>query len=294
MIALVARCLVLAVALAQDRDARPAPRPVDPAAQPLTTAIRGITGTAEFSATGPSLRGHAGQTLAWPLVARVVAAEPLPGGPEGGNHTRYRVAFIGTIAGDYDLRDCLQRQDGSALDLPPLPVRILSQLEADPGTDLFSSADVPPLTASRYRPLMLALAAAWVGVPVVYVLVRLARRRPAPPPPPVIPPPTLADQLRPLVEAAIRGTLSVADRGRLELLLYLYWRARLALAGPQTEVISILRTHPRAGALLQAVERWLHAPRAAADHAETEAAALLEPYRDAPAIPEPQAAEARA
>jgi hypothetical protein len=291
MIAVAARCLVLAVALAQEPAARPAPRPVDPSVRPLATAIRGITGTAEFSARGPALRGHSGQTLDWPLVARVVAADPLPGASESERETRYRVAFIGTIAGDFDLRDCLERQDGSALDLPPIPVRILSQLEPDQGTDLFSSAEAPPLTATRYRPLMIALAITWVGVPVVYVIVRIARRRPAPPPPPVIPPPTLADQLRPLVDAAIRGTLSIAERGRLELLLYLYWRARLTLAGPQPEVISSLRVHPQAGALLQAVERWLHAPRGPADHTEAEAAALLEPYRDAPAIPEPPGAE---
>jgi hypothetical protein len=94
------------------------------------------------------------------------------------------------------------------------------------------------------------------------------------------------------VDAAIGGTLSVAERGRLELLLYLYWRARLALSGPQPQVISTLRTHPEAGALLQAVERWLHAPvRQPAAPAQAEAAVLLEPYRHAPAINDPMGAK---
>ena len=281
-------CMIVALILTQDPGHRPTPRPVDPAGQPMATSIRGIPGTAEFNASGPQIRGHSGQTLEWPLVARVVAAEPLPGGAE----THYRVAFIGTIAGDFDLRDCLERQDGSALNLQPLPVRILTQLEPDQGTDLFSTAEAPTLASTRYRALMIGLAVAWLAVPVIYLAVRIARRRPPPVPAPVGPPPTLADQLRPLVDAASRGTLSVAERGRLELLLYLYWRARLALAGPQPQVISALRTHPEAGALLQAVERWLHAPvHHSSGQAETEAASLLEPYRNAPAINEPPEAK---
>lgn len=290
MISPAVRSFVLFLAMAQGPAAPPVPRPGD--APPIATAIRGITGTAEFTARGPALRGHSRQTLEWPLVARVVEAEPLPGGPAEGS--RYRVAFIGTVAGDFDLRECLERQDGSALDLPPLPVRILTQLEPDQGTDLFASADEPSLSATRYRPLMIGLAIAWLAVPAVYVVVRIARRRPAPLPPPVVPPPTLADQLRPLVDAAIRGTLSVAERGRLELLLYLYWRARLAMPGPQPEVIAALRMHPEASALLQAVERWLHAPRAAPGGSDADVGTLLEPYRNAPAIREPAEGEARA
>ncbi len=285
MIGIIGAIMMFAAAPAQDGAAGAGRTAGESAAEPVSSSVRGITGFAEFTASGPRLRAHSGQTREWPLVARVVGAEPWPGGSgPGDERTRYRVAYIGMIAGDFDLRDCLERQDGSALNLPALPVRILSQLEADPGTDLFSSLEAPAIEATRYRSLMIGIAVAWAAVPVVYIIVRVVRRRPAPPPPPVVTPPTLADQLRPLVDAAKRGTLSVADRGRLELLLYLYWRTRLALGGPQPEVISMLRTHAEAGVLLQTIERWLHAPRGSSDAVEGEVSALLEPYRNAPAI----------
>jgi hypothetical protein len=58
------------------------------------------------------------------------------------------------------------------------------------------------------------------------------------------------------------------------------------LEGRQADVIPRLRTHADAGALLRAVERWLHGRREGEIDARSEAAALLEPYRRAPAIPD--------
>jgi hypothetical protein len=247
--------------------------------KPLVTAVRGIAGAVEFTAAGPRLRASADQTLTSPLVVRVAEAAPAAEGK-----THYRVEFIGMVAGDFDLRPYLERQDGSAVDIPAVMVRVVSQLTPDHGTDLFSTAQTPVLRPTLYRVGMIALGVAWAGVPVVYFAVRAARRREAAPEAPPPPPPSFADQLRPLVQAAIAGTLSIAERGKLELLLYLYWRGRLGLEGRQAEVIPRLRTDAQAGALLRAVEFWLHGRRDGAGRAEGEVAALLEPYRQAPAI----------
>jgi hypothetical protein len=247
--------------------------------KPSVTAVRGIAGAVEFRAAGPRIRASATQSLTSPVVVRVAEAMP-----EGDGQTKYRVEFIGMVAGDHDLRAYLERQDGSALNLPPITARVLSQLTPDHGTDLFSTSETPILRPSLYRAGMIVLAVVWAGVPIVYFGVRALRRREAAPPPPAPPPPSFADQLRPLVQSAIAGSLSIAERGRLELLLYLYWRGRLNLAGRQAEVISQLRMDTQAGALLRAVEFWLHGRRDDLGRAEGELAALLEPYRHAPAI----------
>ncbi|HEY3243761.1 MAG TPA: hypothetical protein VGM03_10455 [Phycisphaerae bacterium] len=198
--------------------------------------------------------------------------------------TDYRVEFIGLVAGDYDLREYLERQDGSALNLAALPVQIHSQLAPDHGTDLFSSSAALTLNARRYRTMAVLLAIAWLSVPLIYVVVRALRRPPVVPTPIAAPPPSFADQLRPLVEGALHGSLSIAERGRLELLMYLYWTERLGWTGPQGEIVSRLRSESEAGNVLRAVERWLHAPRAASEHPDGEVVSLLAPYRYAPAI----------
>jgi hypothetical protein len=244
--------------------------------------VRGISGSVVFRTTGVGIRAKGTQSVHSPIVVRV--SEMVD---EGRGVTRYRVDYIGAVAGEYDLRECLERLDGTPLGLDPLVVRVVSQLEGTHGTDLFSTSEAPTLRPTAYRAGLVALGVAWVAVPCVYLVVRARRRRK---PVEVVeasaPAPTLADQLRPLVEAAMSGGLGVAERGRLELMLYMYWRERLGLEGPQSRVISRLREENEAGRLLRAVEGWLHARRDAGGggRAEGDVAALLEPYRRAPAI----------
>jgi hypothetical protein len=256
--------------------------------QPAVTAVRGITGSVEFTSAAAEIRARPNQSLSSPVLVRV--AEATSGGGGGPDQTSYRIEFIGLVAGDIDLRDYLERADGSIADIPPLSVRIVSQLPPDHGTDLFSGDSAPSLPPTGYRSLLLAIGAAWAAVPIVYLVVRQVRRKPPPPPPPPERTPTLADQLRPLAEAARDGTLSVSDRGRLELLLYHYWRSRLNLQGPQAAVIAQLRLHERAGELLRGVERCIHAPPSSPRLSDQELGELLEPYRHAPAIEETAAA----
>ena len=244
-----------------------------------TTAVRGLANALELRVSGLAIRATANQSPTSPILVRAT-----PSGPRAGDTQTYRVEFIGMVAGDYDLSAYLERQDGSPLDVGPLPVRVVSQLPPGYGTDLFSSAQAPALGRRWYLTTMLALTGAWLSVPVVYVVVRIMRRRAVPPPAPVAPPPTLADQLRPLAEAAISGALSIAQRGRLELLMYMYWRERLGLDGPPAQIVAQLRREPQAGGLLRAMEAWLHAARRPVGQAQGELAALLEPYRCAPAI----------
>jgi hypothetical protein len=268
-------------ASAKDPEGRREARPPAAQTRPAREADRGIVCVVEFEASGPAVTAAGDQSRLSPMLVRVADARP---GKDG--QVVYRVEFIGLTAGEHDLRDYLERRDGSALDLPPMPVVVRSRLDAGHGTDLFSSASVPWLGARRYRAALILLGIMWLSVPVIYAALRLIRRQPAPPATPPVRPLTLAEQLRPLAEAAIHGSLSLRERAQLELLMYLYWRDRLGLDGPQAEVVRRLRHDAQAGVLLRAFEGWLHSGRAASAQAADEVTSLLEPYRSVPAIEE--------
>jgi hypothetical protein len=126
------------------------------------------------------------------------------------------------------------------------------------------------------------LAIVWLAVPVVVIARRLLRPKPHIDTPPT--PPTLADVLQPLVQAASSGALSIDQQARLELLLHRYWSTQLALDLPPHEAIAQLRNHETAGELLRAVEGWLHNPHAQS-LSQHDLAALLAPYADIAADP---------
>jgi hypothetical protein len=68
----------------------------------------------------------------------------------------------------------------------------------------------------------------------------------------------------------------VADQARLENLLLGYWRQRLDLeALDPSAAMASLREHPEAGALLRALEDWLHRPPGTA---RVDLDAVLAPY----------------
>lgn len=247
-----------------------------PSSAEVAAAARGIAGSLEVTLPGSRLRARPNQSAASPLLVRITGATPAPGGA-----TAYRMEFLGVLAGTHDLREVLEHEDGSpAADLPPLPVRIYTQLPPDHGTDIYGLAEQPFTLVGWYRRSLVILGVVWVAVPVI-VLVRRYLRRPAPAPPaPVIPPRSLADELRPLLEAARARIMTVAERGRLELLLYQFWRERLALPeSDQARAIAQLRAHPEAGRLLLAVEGWLHQRDRGTETPDSDVSELLEPFR---------------
>ncbi len=95
-------------------------------------------------------------------------------------------------------------------------------------------------------------------------------------------PATLADRLRPLVDAAMSGKLSPGQHAELERLLIGYWRRRLKLehAAPAS-CMAAMRDHVEAGPLLRRLEDWLHRPAGTVEPVDV--AALLRPYQAIPA-----------
>lgn len=245
------------------------------------TAARGIAGEVAFNYDGAPIAVRANQTLTSSMLVRLSRVSG-----EGELPARYRLAFLGGVAGEFDLREYLEHGDGHPIDdLPPLRVRIYSQLPEQIGTDLFSGEHPQFALTSRYRLVLGCVAALWLLVPVTVVARRVLRRTPPAPTVVIVPRPTVADQLRPLVEAARCDGLSVSEQGRLELLLLMFWRERLGMSEVRlADSIQRLREHPEAGQLLGAVERWLHARNRAAPQPDADVATLLAPYASTPAI----------
>jgi hypothetical protein len=249
-----------------------------PTAEPLATSERGLVGEVILTDAPKGLRAKPDQPVSAPILVRVSEVE-RPGG------IAHRVEFIGSVAGDYDLRSYLELGDGSpANGIAPIPVRVVSQLPQNHGSDLYSVPGPPFRLESHYRTIFIALAAAWIAVPIIVFVRRRMRRVPPPVFVPEPPAPTIADLLRPLIEAAMSSGLSIKEQGRLELLLLHYWRDRLGLenASP-SQAIAAMRAHPEAGSLLRAVEVWLHARGSGAARPAEDIGALLAPYASAAA-----------
>lgn len=203
-----------------------------------------------------------------PIAVRVLKVWPH------GELLRYDLEWTGLEAGAYDLARFLARKDGSPTnDLPPVPVTVTSVL----GKGMVEPSDLAPKAAERldgYSMLQIAAGVAWVAGLLAILLVgrRFQRRMGTPPPLP-----TLADRLRPLVQAVASGSADVAAKAELERLLVAFWRARLGLRQVAAgDAIAAIRQHAEAGALLRQIEGWLHMPTPPRD---ADWNTLLAPYR---------------
>ena len=212
-----------------------------------------------------------------PLVVRIVAAYPH------GTAFRYDIEYYGLEPGTYDLMKYLRRKDGSAAtDLIPVNVTIVPALGPGPATP-------HPLTPSKlpwlggYRETLLIGGILWFIVLMLLIFWR--RRKPMDEKGGAnLPAPTLADQLRPLVQNAIAGKSSTRELASLEQTLLTFWRKKLGVEqlSPR-DAITALKSHPESAALLVELENWLHRP---GERRSVDVAELLLPYQDLPAEPE--------
>jgi hypothetical protein len=189
---------------------------------------------------GPELEVKPIESLKTPVVVRILDVYPH------GSAFRYDLSYYGLKPGTYDLTTFLRRKDGKEPEgLPALTVTISSLLP--PGQVEPHKVEVSPAPAlGGYRPLLLVGAMLWSAG--VVAILYLTRRKPGPATAAPSGPLTLADRMRPLVEAAEAGTLGPQQRAELERLLLGYLRRRLSLeqADP-TEAFATMRQHPRQG-----------------------------------------------
>lgn len=250
-----------------------------------TPSVRGLAAHVDVE-FGPRLRARSDQSRDSPILVRV-----SPGPTED----RQRIEFIGAVAGNFDLRRYIEREDGRPLaDLPPIPIMVVSKLPADAGVDLYGTGDAWLNWRAHYRQLMWGALGVWLAVPAAVLGVRAMRRpRPMPLQPPPSPPPSIADQLRAALQIASDRPLTLEESGQLELLLLRY------LGGPAIDegedlatVLGDLRENDQTRPLVLAMERWLHA-KGGGEAARAHAAAALEALRRTRlAVPDPAEAVA--
>ncbi|MEK6249886.1 MAG: hypothetical protein N2C12_17000 [Planctomycetales bacterium] len=196
----------------------------------------------------------------------------------------YEIHYVAEYAKDYDLRHYLILPDGSPpRGLRPQKVIVTEMLDASHKGQVWEMKNDPVEEPVRYKLLLVLVATIWL-VPLLWLFLNWIFRPSKEPPVDDTENLTLADQLRPLVEAAVEGSISHEQQARLELLLIGYWRERLGLGDCQvTEALGRMRSDPQAGELLGQLETWLHCPPGS----ETvDVAKLLEPYRSAKPLDE--------
>ncbi|MEW6159761.1 MAG: hypothetical protein AB1813_20210 [Verrucomicrobiota bacterium] len=231
----------------------------------------GMEGRLELTLPGPALDAKPVDIRSKVLV-RVASTRPH------GTLIYYDLRYVGLEPGKFDLRDYLIRKDGSTVtNLAPIPVEIAGLLPPRHNGFLSPQPVEPFPMLGGYKVFIIGVAVVWL---LLFIpLWRMGRHKSkaviVSGPAPAL---TLADRLQPLVEQAAQGTLSRDGQAQLERLLLTHWRERLGLAESSLlDSITRLREHPEAGALLRALEGWLHRPPGAE---KVDVAALLAPYRE--------------
>lgn len=205
-------------------------------------------------------------TLASPIVLRIEHVQ------KHGDAHRYQLQFTALEAGEYDLAAFLRRKDrtdNGAMPKIPVVVGAVRKPEQHEPNALQPIA-APDL--GGYERTLWTLGGAWVlGLFAILFAFRKKQKAATAQQRPV----TIADRLRPLVALALDARLLPEGRAELERLLLSVWRQRLSLQDvPARDAIALLRAHPEAGALLAALDQWLHAKTPQ----QVDVEALLRPY----------------
>ena len=246
------------------------------ATSPTTMPTVGVEGKIEIALPGTLLQAKPVTDKA-PLLLRIASTQPAPRRED----VWYDLRYMGLVPGAHDLKNYLVRADGSSTaDLPTIQVAVLGLLPEDHKGELVRNGGARWPFFGGYRVMMVVVAVLWVGLLAPLIFWRRQKRVKVEAAPP--PRKTFADRLRPLIDRAAAGTLTIEEKGKLERMLLWYWQQRLDLTGDSpAEAIAALRRHEQAGELLRALEAWLHRrPGSAA--MTTDVNALLAPYRDAP------------
>jgi hypothetical protein len=235
----------------------------------LTSYVGVLQRLNQFVLPGGELQVRPIAARSLPIVMRISQVWPH------GTDFRYDLEFMALEPGNFDLKDYLMRVDGGSTDdLPSIPVEVKSVLP--PGQIIPNPLQPSWLSVGGYRFWFLLGAIVWVLVLIFLIVYR--PKRVAVGEELDVKPPTLADLLRPRLEAAAKGDLDSHQLAELERFMIEYWRRDLGWhdLDPMT-VVSRLRTHDRAGPLMRQVENWLHNPH---KNESPNIGELLKPYEN--------------
>lgn len=210
-----------------------------------------------------------------PVLLRIAAEYPH------GTLRRYDLRYVGRVPGEHDLREYLIRTNGlAATNLPPLKVSVTGLLPEEHNGWLEEQLIGLPALFGGYKSRLGILLGLWAVGLVLIVRSMRRKKTPTAEAPIVQRPPSFSERLRPLVERAAAGQLSAEEKALLERMLLVHWQRRLNLrATSSDELIAQMRQHPEAGALIRALEDWLHRPPGSV---KVEVESVLAPYRNLP------------
>jgi len=256
---------------APEPEAEPATAEVESLSSPTTGMLGALD---EIIIPGTELEPIPLPDVIAPMVVRVMQTYPH------GDYMRYDITFFGRVPGKYDLKDYLQRKDGSSMaGVQSIPVEVVAIRPVD---EPLARPELELVKAPRvggYTILMILAGVLWVVG--LLVMIFAFRKKKTEQQVQHTPPATLADQLLPLVTQAQSGELSKDEQASLERTLLKVWRKRLGLEHADTaDAIIQMREHEEAGGLLRELEKWLHKPGASDD---VDVAELLKPYEKLPA-----------
>lgn len=241
------------------------------AAEPIV-ASRGLSGVVVHDASAGRVRAKPDLPLDSPIVVRV-------SGPDGAG--KQEIEFLGTVAGEFDLRDYLVLDDGTPLSASvSIPVRIVSHLPAGPDTDVARIERASLELRRSYLTAAIVLGVVWVLVPVVVLVRRAMKRRGGAEPVMAAAAPTAAEEIERLIAESRQRPLSVSEQGRLELLIMqllqgegLVERGSAITLGELAARLGELRTRAECRELVLALEAWLHQRPGVGSEGRAEAAA---------------------
>ena len=202
------------------------------------------------------------------MIIRIVETYPH------GSDFRYDIEYKGLEPGKYNLADYLKRETGEEA-IPAIPVTIKSLL----GPGQIKPGDPPTVSSefrSYYLPMLLVAAAGWLGgLLMILFYGRGKTKRPESHQVKV----TVADRMRPLIDAAVAGKLNSKEQAELERVLSSFWSKKLRLGHlPADQLRERLRNHPEASVMLNQIDSWLHRP--ATDQSnQVDVGKILEPYQ---------------
>lgn len=222
---------------------------------------------------GPRLEALPHDDRDLPIVLRIAGVWPH------GTAWRYDLEYYGLEPGTFDLRDYLVHTDGSShAELPPLPVTIEPTLPPGQIEPHELAAKGAPWLGGYRTAISIGFMLWGAGLVAILMLRRKQHRDATLRHKPTV---SVADRLRPLIEGAVKGTVSQVELAELERTLIAYWQRQLNLRGERpAAVIAKLRAHPDAGPLVRQLEDWLHHPNPSD---EVDVARLLTPYQNLPA-----------
>lgn len=192
-----------------------------------------------------------------------------------GSDFRYDIEYRGLEPGKYNLADYLEREDKSGQPIPTIDVEVATLL----GPGQVEPYMLPPVKsrfASFYLPALIVGSTVWLIGLLLILFYGRGKTKSATIQQKQL---TVADRIRPLIDAAIAGELETQQKAELERVLSAFWSKKLRLGHLDADDLrEQLRGHPEASVMLNQIDLWLHRPESDAE-TPVDVNAILKPYQ---------------